>query len=142
MSESNEPISHFIRNRIDADQAEGTYGGKVITRFPPEPNGFLHFGHAKSIFLNFGLAQDYDGICHLRFDDTNPLKEEQAYVDAIREDLEWLGFLDSTPEYFASDYFETLYQGALALIKAGLAYVDSQSAEEMRATRGTLTEPG
>jgi len=142
MSESNEPISHFIRNRIDADQEKGTYGGKVTTRFPPEPNGFLHFGHAKSIFLNFGLAQDYDGICHLRFDDTNPVKEEQAYVDAIREDIEWLGFRDPAHEHFASDYFETLYQGALALVKAGLAYVDSQSADEMRANRGTLKEPG
>ncbi|KTG17631.1 MULTISPECIES: glutamine--tRNA ligase/YqeY domain fusion protein [unclassified Guyparkeria] len=142
MSESNEPISHFIRNRIDADQEKGTYGGKVTTRFPPEPNGFLHFGHAKSIFLNFGLAQDYEGICHLRFDDTNPVKEEQAYVDAIREDIEWLGFRDPAHEHFASDYFETLYQGALALVKAGLAYVDSQSAEEMRANRGTLKEPG
>ncbi|RRQ24835.1 glutamine--tRNA ligase/YqeY domain fusion protein [Guyparkeria sp. SCN-R1] len=142
MSESNEPISHFIRNRIDADQEKGTYGGKVTTRFPPEPNGYLHFGHAKSIFLNFGLARDYDGICHLRFDDTNPVKEEQAYVDAIREDIEWLGFRDPAHEHFASDYFETLYQGAVALVKAGLAYVDSQSADEMRANRGTLTEPG
>ncbi|WP_322520797.1 glutamine--tRNA ligase/YqeY domain fusion protein [Guyparkeria halophila] len=142
MSESNEPISHFIRNRIDADQEKGTYGGKVTTRFPPEPNGFLHFGHAKSIFLNFGLARDYDGICHLRFDDTNPVKEEQAYVDAIREDIEWLGFRDPAHEHFASDYFETLYLGAVALVKAGLAYVDSQSAEEMRANRGTLKEPG
>lgn len=142
MSDSNEPISHFIRNRIDADQEKGTYGGKVTTRFPPEPNGYLHFGHAKSIFLNFGLARDYDGICHLRFDDTNPVKEEQAYVDAIREDIEWLGFRDPAHEHFASDYFETLYQGALALVKAGLAYVDSQSADEMRANRGTLTEPG
>ncbi len=142
MSESNEPISHFIRNRIDSDQERGTYGGKVTTRFPPEPNGYLHFGHAKSIFLNFGLARDYHGICHLRFDDTNPVKEEQAYVDAIREDVEWLGFRDAEHEHFASDYFETLYQGALALVKAGLAYVDSQSAEEMRANRGTLKEPG
>ncbi len=142
MSDSNEPISHFIRNRIDADQEKGTYGGKVTTRFPPEPNGYLHFGHAKSIFLNFGLARDYDGICHLRFDDTNPVKEEQAFVDAIREDIEWLGFRDAEHEHFASDYFETLYQGAVALVKAGLAYVDSQSADEMRANRGTLTEPG
>ncbi|MDG4866458.1 glutamine--tRNA ligase/YqeY domain fusion protein [Guyparkeria sp. 1SP6A2] len=142
MSESNEPISHFIRNRIDSDQERGTYGGKVTTRFPPEPNGYLHFGHAKSIFLNFGLARDYHGICHLRFDDTNPVKEEQAYVDAIREDVEWLGFRDAEHEHFASDYFETLYQGAIALVKAGLAYVDSQSAEEMRASRGTLKEAG
>lgn len=142
MSESNASVSHFIRNRIDADQDKGTYGGRVTTRFPPEPNGYLHFGHAKSIFLNFGLARDYDGICHLRFDDTNPVKEEQAYVDAIREDIDWLGFRDPAHEHFASDYFETLYQGAVALVKAGLAYVDSQSADEMRANRGTLTEPG
>jgi glutaminyl-tRNA synthetase len=142
MSESNEPVSHFIRNRIDADCEKGTYEGRVTTRFPPEPNGYLHFGHAKSIYLNFGLARDYDGICHLRFDDTNPVREEQAFVDAIREDIDWLGFRDPAHEHFASDYFETLYQGAVALVKAGLAYVDSQSADEMRANRGTLTEPG
>lgn len=142
MADNTTAPSHFIRNRIEADNEQQTYNGKVCTRFPPEPNGFLHFGHAKSIFLNFGLAAEYNGICNLRFDDTNPVKEEQAYVDAIREDLEWLGLRDAQHEYFASDYFEQLYQAALTLVDAGLAYVDSQSAEQMRANRGTLTEPG
>ncbi|ANJ66106.1 glutamine--tRNA ligase [Halothiobacillus diazotrophicus] len=139
--------SHFIRTRIDEDCAQKTYGDKVVTRFPPEPNGFLHFGHAKSIFLNFGLARDYqaqcpDSVCNLRFDDTNPTKEETEYVDAIREDVSWLGFDATGREFYASDYFERLYHCAELLIQAGLAYVDSQDAETLRATRGTLTEPG
>lgn len=138
---------NFIRARIDEDCAARTYGHKVATRFPPEPNGFLHFGHAKSIFLNFGIAADYraacpESYCNLRLDDTNPTKEETEYVDAIREDVAWLGFDTAGREFYASDYFERLYHCAERLIEAGLAYVDSQDAEAMRATRGTLTEPG
>jgi len=133
--------SNFIRTIIDEDLQSGRCD-QVVTRFPPEPNGYLHIGHAKSICLNFGLAADYNGRCHLRFDDTNPVKEEDEYVEAIKEDVSWLGFDWGEHLYFASDYFETLYQYALKLIKAGTAYVDSQSAEEMRRNRGTLTEPG
>ena len=115
---------------------------RIRTRFPPEPNGYLHYGHAKSICLNFGLARDYGGACHLRFDDTNPTKEEQEYVDAIRDAVKWLGFDWSANEYYASDYFEYLYQFAEELVRRGHAYVDSLSAEQMRSLRGTLTEPG
>ena len=136
------PASNFIRNIIDDDIRTGKWNGRVETRFPPEPNGYLHYGHAKSICLNFGLARDYGGVCHLRFDDTNPEKEEQEYVDAIIEAVSWLGCDWGKHLYFASDYFETMYQCAVALIKAGKAYVDSLSADEMRALRGTLTEPG
>ena len=132
--------SNFIRDIIDADLAAGKMS-TIITRFPPEPNGYLHIGHAKSICLNFGIARDYNGYCNLRFDDTNPEKEEQEYIDSIRRDVEWLGFeWHSNP--FASDYFDRLYAWAIDLIKQGKAYVDSQSAEEIRANRGTLTEPG
>ncbi len=138
---SQEPTSNFIRTIIDEDLATGRRQ-QVITRFPPEPNGYLHIGHAKSICLNFGLAQSYGGRCHLRFDDTNPSKEELEYVESIKADVAWLGFDWGEHLYFASDYFNQLYQWALLLIKAGKAYVDSQSAEEMRAKRGTLTEPG
>ncbi|ATE58837.1 glutamine--tRNA ligase/YqeY domain fusion protein [Thauera sinica] len=134
--------SNFIRNIIDDDNRSGKWSGRVETRFPPEPNGYLHYGHAKSICLNFGLAEAYGGICHMRFDDTNPEKEEQEYVDAILEAVRWLGFDWNRHLYFASDYFETMYACAVSLIEAGKAYVDSQSAEEMRASRGTLTEPG
>ncbi len=134
--------SNFIRNLIDADIAAGKWGGRVETRFPPEPNGYLHYGHAKSIFLNFGLARDYGGACHLRFDDTNPEKEEQEYVDSIVSAVKWLGFDWGTHLYYASDYFDTMYACAEYLIGAGHAYVDSLSAEEMREFRGTLTEPG
>jgi glutaminyl-tRNA synthetase len=160
--------TNFIRNIIDADLAANTYTtrrwrgapgtateqqnapldtAKIRTRFPPEPNGYLHFGHAKSILLNFGLARDYDGVCHLRFDDTNPEKEEQEFVDGIVDSVRWLGGevdydKPSSPIYFASDYFDWMYRFAVHLIEHGDAYVDSQSAEEMRATRGTLTEPG
>ena len=133
--------SNFVRQIVEADLASGRYQ-EIVTRFPPEPNGYLHFGHAKSICLNFGLAQQYGGRCHLRFDDTNPTKEEQEYVDAIKEAVHWLGFEWLPHEHFASDYFDKLYQFAEALIERGHAYVDSQSADEMRATRGTLTEPG
>ena len=159
--------SNFIRNIIDADLAAGKYASrhwrgqpgdgpqqqagqpdpaKIRTRFPPEPNGYLHFGHAKSICLNFGLAKAYGGACHLRFDDTNPEKESQEYVNAITESVSWLGFdwtfNGQTNLYYASNYFEWMYKFAEALIESGHAYVDSQSAEEMRANRGTLTEPG
>ena len=133
--------SNFITNIIDADLAGGKHR-TVITRFPPEPNGYLHIGHAKSICLNFGLAAHYGGRCHLRFDDTNPVKEEQEYIDAIKRDVRWLGFDWGEHEYYASDYFATLYGYAERLVEAGLAYVCDLSAEEIRAYRGTLTEPG
>ncbi|GAB4552585.1 MAG: glutamine--tRNA ligase/YqeY domain fusion protein [Geothermobacteraceae bacterium] len=133
--------SNFIRTIIDEDLASGRRS-EVVTRFPPEPNGYLHIGHAKSICLNFGLAQIYNGRCHLRFDDTNPTKEEQEYVDAIMEDVRWLGFDWGEHLYFASDYFDQLYEWAVELIRKGKAYVDSQSPEEIRKNRGTLTEPG
>lgn len=166
------PASNFIRAIIDKDLAENKYAtkkwasspgdaahhatgqvdfAKIRTRFPPEPNGYLHIGHAKSIFLNFGLARDYAGICHMRFDDTNPEKESQEYVDSITEMVQWLGFgwhntrPDGSKEnnlYFASDYFDFMYAAAEALIERGQAYVDEQSAEDMRINRGTLTEPG
>jgi glutaminyl-tRNA synthetase len=131
----------FIRTIVDEDLAAGRHNGRVATRFPPEPNGYLHIGHAKAICLNFGIAQERGGICNLRFDDTNPTKEDVEYVDAIKEDVEWLGFTWNA-ELYASDYFERLYQLAVELIQRGKAYVDSLSAEEMRAHRGTLTEPG
>src|SRR4051794_22244588 len=131
----------FIRTIVDEDLAAGKHRGRVATRFPPEPNGYLHIGHAKSICLNFGVAQEHRGICNLRFDDTNPIKEDVEYVDAIKEDVAWLGFR-WTAELYASDYFERLYQYAVTLIKRGLAYVDSLTADEMRQYRGTLTEPG
>ena len=132
--------SNFIRQAIEADLASGKHKA-IVTRFPPEPNGYLHFGHAKSICLNFGLPLEYGGRCNLRFDDTNPEKEEQEYVDAIIEAVKWLGF-DFERPLFASDYFDFMYQAAEYLIGRSLAYVDSQSAEEMRANRGTFTEPG
>ncbi|MDK9724914.1 MAG: glutamine--tRNA ligase/YqeY domain fusion protein [Sterolibacteriaceae bacterium MAG5] len=168
MAEAEKPVvSNFIRNIIDADLAAGKHAArrwsgrpgpgpqqqagqpdpaKIRTRFPPEPNGYLHFGHAKSICLNFGLARDYGGACHLRFDDTNPEKEEQEYVDSIVDAVKWLGFDWSfggdTNLYYASNYFDFMYAAAEYLITSGNAYVDSQSAEEMRASRGTLTEAG
>jgi glutaminyl-tRNA synthetase len=131
----------FIRDIVRADLAAGRYR-TVVTRFPPEPNGYLHIGHAKSICLNFGIAAEFGGRCHLRFDDTNPTKEAQEYIDAIERDVRWLGFDWGTHLYHASDYFEQLYAWAKHLISAGKAYVDDQSQEEMRANRGTLTEPG
>ena len=134
--------SHFIRKIIAEDNRTGKFGNKVHTRFPPEPNGFLHIGHAKSICLNFGIAQEFGGVCNLRFDDTNPAKEEQKYIDAIREDVRWLGFDWQDREFFASDYFGQLYDWAVQLIKDGKAYVDDQSADEIRENRGTLGEPG
>ena len=163
MAEPETKVSNFIRHVIDADLKADKYSSrhwsgrpgpaaqqgvgavdtaKIRTRFPPEPNGYLHFGHAKSICLNFGLAQDYDGACHLRFDDTNPEKEEQEYVDSIIDAVHWLGFDWQQNQYLASDYFQWMYDFAERLIEAGHAYVDSQTAEELRASRGTLTEAG
>ena len=132
---------NFIRSIITEDIREGRHSS-ITTRFPPEPNGYLHIGHAKSICLNFNLAQDFDGKCHLRFDDTNPIKEEQEFIDAIREDVTWLGFNWGIHEFFTSDYFEKLYLWAEDLIIAEKAYVDDLSADEIREYRGTLTEPG
>src|SRR5881275_852823 len=140
MSEA--PRSNFIREIIEDHNRSGRFGGKVVTRFPPEPNGYLHIGHAKAICIDFGLARDYGGRCHLRFDDTNPAKESQEYVDAIMRDVRWLGFDWGEHLYHASDYFEQLYGWAEDLIRAGKAYVDDQSPDEMRVNRGTLTEPG
>ena len=133
--------SDFIRDIVAADLREGRHES-VVTRFPPEPNGYLHIGHAKSICLNFGVAQEFGGRCHLRFDDTNPIKEEQEYIDAIETDVAWLGFDWGDYRYFASDYFQQLYDWAVHLIRVGKAYVDDLSAEEIREHRGTLTEPG
>ncbi len=131
----------FVREIVEAHNASGRFGGRVQTRFPPEPNGYLHIGHAKSICLNFGLADDYDGKTNLRFDDTNPTKEEQEYIDSIMYDIHWLGF-EWENLCFASDYFDQLYDWAVELIKQGKAYVDQLTAEEIREYRGTLTEPG
>jgi glutaminyl-tRNA synthetase len=131
----------FIRTIVEKDAASGKHGGRVATRFPPEPNGYLHIGHAKSICLNFGVAREFGGTCNLRFDDTNPAKEDVEYVDAIKEDVEWLGFRWDAL-FYASDYFEPLYQFAVALITSGRAYVDSLTGDEIRQHRGTLTEPG
>ena len=139
-----EPASSldFVRTIIEEDLRTGKYGGRVHTRFPPEPSGYLHIGHAKSICLNFGVAAEYGGLYNLRFDDTNPSKEEVEYVDSIQEDIRWLGFDWGDRLYYASDYFEQLYEYAVQLTKAGKAYVDSLSADEIREYRGTLTEPG
>jgi len=134
--------SNFIRDIIEEDLRTNKYGGRVHTRFPPEPNGYLHIGHAKSICLNFGLAADYGGLCNLRFDDTNPTKEEAEYVESIIEDVRWLGFDWEDRLFYASDYFEQLYEYAVELIKKGKAYVCDLSADEIREYRGTLTEPG
>jgi glutaminyl-tRNA synthetase len=141
LTPADNPPVDFIRAIIDEDVASGRHGGRVATRFPPEPNGYLHIGHAKAICLNFGVAAERHGTCNLRFDDTNPSKEETEYVDAIKEDVAWLGFAWNA-ELYASDYFERLYEFAVQLIRAGKAYVDSLTADEMRAYRGTLTEPG
>ena len=144
MSTQSPPLperSNFIREIVVDDLRTGRHA-QVVTRFPPEPNGYLHIGHAKSICLNFGLAADLGGRCHLRFDDTNPVKEEQEYIDAIEADVRWLGFDWGQNLFFASDYFEQLYEWAVQLIRLGLAYVDDLSADEIREHRGTLTEPG
>ncbi len=136
------PRGNFIHQEIEKDLQAGKNGGAVHTRFPPEPNGYLHIGHAKSICLNFGLAQKYNGVCNLRFDDTNPTKEELEYVDSIKEDVRWLGFEWNGEPRFASDYFEQLFEWAVKLIKTGKAYIDDQSAEEIAAQKGTPTQPG
>lgn len=142
-SRENKSITkNFIEEIIDEDLKTNKYNGRVHTRFPPEPNGYLHIGHAKSICLNFGLAKKYNGKCNLRFDDTNPTKEEQEYVDSIMEDVRWLGFQWNGKELYASDYFDELYEYAIKLIKKGKAYVDSQTADEIKDTRGTPTEAG
>ena len=142
MAENTSVGSNFIQNEINDDLKNGYYPEGVHTRFPPEPNGYLHIGHAKSICLNFGLAKNNGGICNLRFDDTNPVKEDVEYVDSIQEDIKWLGFSWDDRMFFASDYFGKLYDYAVELIKKGLAYVDDLTAEEIRSYRGTLTEPG
>src|SRR5207237_9775110 len=131
----------FIRDIVAADLDQGRRK-KIVTRFPPEPNGYLHIGHAKSIALNFGIAQEFSGRCHLRFDDTNPTREEQEYIDSIQADVHWLGYDWGRDLFFASDYFDRLYEWAESLIRAGHAYVDDQSQEEIRTSRGTLTEHG
>ncbi|MEQ9454236.1 MAG: glutamine--tRNA ligase/YqeY domain fusion protein [Phycisphaeraceae bacterium] len=142
MAQTEERALNFIEQAIEEHNRTGRFGGQVVTRFPPEPNGFLHIGHAKAICINFAMAARYGGRCHLRFDDTNPVKEEQAYIDAIREDVRWLGYDWADHEYYASDYFPQLDAWAEQLIQAGNAYVDDLTMEEIRAHRGTLTEPG
>ena len=134
---------NFIEKIIEDDLREGRVpNDTIVTRFPPEPNGYLHIGHIKSICLNFGLAEKYKGICHLRLDDTNPAKEDMEYINSIKDDIHWLGFDWGEHEYYASDYYDQLYEIALDLIRKGKAYVDSLSPEEMKEYRGTLTEPG
>ena len=137
---SNERSLNFLEEIIEKSLADGAVK-QIHTRFPPEPNGYLHIGHAKSICLNFGLAKRYGGLCNLRFDDTNPVKEDVEYVDSIKEDVNWLGF-EWAEEHYASDYFEQLYDWAVELIRKGKAYVDDQSQEEIRLNRGTVTVPG
>ena len=142
-TEDQENAPNFVRDLVQKEVQEGRHGGVVVTRFPPEPNGYLHIGHAKSICLNFTTAQISDqGRCHLRFDDTNPEAEDTEYVESIRDDVRWLGFDWGSHEYFASDYFERLYECAEDLIRRGLAYIDSQSLEEIRAGRGDFYKPG
>ena len=142
MTTSDPTPSDFIRDIVAEDQTTNKHNGRVATRFPPEPNGYLHIGHAKSICLNFGVALENGGVCHLRFDDTNPTKEETEYVESIKEDVRWLGFDWGEHLYYASDYFDQLYEYAMQLVREGRAYVDSLSPEEIRQYRGTLTEPG
>ncbi len=136
------PARDFIREIVAQDRVSGKHGGTIVTRFPPEPNGRLHIGHAKAIAIDFGIAQEFGGRCNLRFDDTNPVKESQEYVDEIERDIRWLGFDWGEHLYHASDYFEQLYTWAEQLIRDGKAYVDSLNADQMREYRGTLTEPG
>ena len=146
MSDANSKVDatpqDFIRDIVSADVAAGKNGGRVVTRFPPEPNGYLHIGHAKAICVDFGVAAEFGGVCNLRFDDTNPVKEDVEYVDSIKDDVRWLGFDWADREFYASDYYEQLYQFAERLIEKGVAYVDSLTADEIREHRGTLTEPG
>ena len=133
---------NFIEEIVRRDLERGTHGGRVHTRFPPEPNGYLHIGHAKSVCLNFGLADRHGGLCNLRFDDTNPIKEEEEFVRSMMEDVRWLGFDWEERLFFASDYFDQLYDYAVQLVREGRAYVDGLTADEIREHRGTLTEPG
>ena len=142
MLETTEKPRHFISQIIEEDQKNGNHGGRVITRFPPEPNGYLHIGHAKSICLNFEMAATYNGTCHLRFDDTNPIKEEHEFAEAIKRDVQWLGYDWGENLFYTSDYYEQLYQFAVELIKQNKAYIDDLSLEQMREYRGTLTAPG
>jgi len=142
MTEESPTKTNFIREIIDEHNRTGRFGGRVHTRFPPEPNGYLHIGHAKALCLDFGIAEDYGGLTNLRYDDTNPVKEDVEFVDAIKEDIHWLGFDWGDREFYASDYFEPLYEMAIKLIEKGKAYVDQLSFEEMKEYRGTLTEPG
>src|ERR1041384_3239234 len=137
-----EKAPNFIRTAVAEDLEGGRFARPIVTRFPPEPNGYLHIGHAKAIAVDFGIAQEFGGRCHLRFDDTNPTKESQEYVDAIMRDIRWLGYEWGEHLYHASDYFEQLYRWAVQLVQAGKAYVDDSTAEQMRELRGTLTEPG
>ena len=132
----------FIRAMVGEDMKTNRFGGRVVTRFPPEPNGYLHIGHALSTNLNFGIAADYGGKCHLRFDDTNPAKEGAEYVESIKEDVRWIGWDWGEHLYFASDYFESLYGFAIRLVEKGVAYVDDLTTEDIREYRGTLTKPG
>ena len=132
---------NFIEQAVENDLKEGKNGNRVQTRFPPEPNGYLHIGHAKAICLDFGIAAKYGGVCNLRFDDTNPTKEDMEYVEAIKEDIQWLGFQWGN-EYYASDYFQQLWDFAVRLIKEGKAYIDEQSSEEIASQKGTPTQPG
>src|SRR5881296_707753 len=132
----NQPLSDFVRDIVAEDSKTGKYGGRVVTRFPPEPNGYLHIGHAKSICLNFGISLENNGICHLRFDDTNPAREDVEYVDSIQEDVRWLGFDWGKNMFYASDYFEQLYDYAVQLVKMGKAFVCDLSADELIEYRG------
>ena len=141
MSEERESLN-FLEQMIEKDIANGKHGGRVHTRFPPEPNGYLHIGHAKAICVNFGIAAKYNGLCNLRFDDTNPEKEDVEYVDSIKSNIKWLGFDWEDREYYASDNFDQLYEFAVKLIKKGKAYIDDDSAEKISADRGTPTRPG
>ena len=136
------PGTDFIRQIVAEDTENGRYGGRVVTRFPPEPNGYMHIGHAKSVCLNFGVAREFGGVCHLRYDDTNPEGENEEFVLGFQEDIRWLGFDWGEHLYFASDYFERMYDCAVILIEKGLAYVDSESEEEIREGRGTVTKAG
>ena len=140
--EESKPSISFIEQFIIEDLKTGKNDGKVITRFPPEPNGYLHIGHAKAICFNFGMAQKHDGKCNLRFDDTNPIKEEVEYIDSIKEDIHWLGFDWEDREYYASDYFGNLYNFAVELIQKGLAYVDDQPSDLISSQKGTLSQSG
>ena len=139
---SEDTLKDFIRTIVAGDVEAGKHGGRVMTRFPPEPNGYVHIGHAKAMSLDFGIAGEFGGVCNLRFEDTNPEKESMEFVESIENDVRWLGFDWGDRRYFASDYYEKLFDFAVALIEKGVAYVDSLTGDEIREYRGTLTEPG